>query len=60
MTVPSELLAVRAVRQMPRRVELPAGSYRVSCQNPDLNVSSNFTVTIRAGQQTRELNHPLN
>ncbi len=42
------------------RLELPAGTHRVSCQNSDFNVSGNFTVTIRAGQETREINHPLN
>lgn len=42
------------------RLELPAGTHRVSCQNSDFNVSGNFTVTIRGGQETREINHPLN
>ena len=42
------------------RLELPAGTHRVSCQNGDFNVSGNFTVTIHAGQETREINHQLN
>jgi hypothetical protein len=42
------------------RLELPAGTHRVSCQNSDFNVSGNFTVTIHAGQETREINHALN
>ena len=42
------------------RLSLPAGTHRVSCRNSDFNVSGNFTVTIRAGQETREINHPLN
>jgi hypothetical protein len=42
------------------RLSLPSGTHRVSCTNSDFNVSSSFSVTIRAGQETREINHPLN
>jgi hypothetical protein len=41
-------------------LELPAGTHRVTCQNSEFNVTANFNVTIRAGQNTREVNHPLN
>jgi hypothetical protein len=41
------------------RLALPAGTHRVQCSNPDFNVSSTFSVTIRDGQETREINHPL-
>jgi hypothetical protein len=42
------------------RLSLPAGTHRVQCQNPDFNVGATFTVTIRPGEETREINHPLN
>lgn len=42
------------------RLELPAGTHRVTCSNPEFNVSATFTVTIRPGQETREVRRPLN
>ena len=38
---------------------VPAGTQRVSCVNNELNSRANFSVSITAGQTTREINHPL-
>lgn len=42
------------------RISLPGGTHRVQCNNGDFNVGATFSVTIRPGQETREINHPLN
>jgi hypothetical protein len=41
-------------------LSLPSGTHRVQCQNSDFGVGATFSVTIRAGEETREINHPLN
>jgi hypothetical protein len=43
----------------PRRLSLPAGSYRVSCVNEDMNSRATFSVTIVAGETASFLNRPL-
>lgn len=42
------------------RLSLPGGTHRVQCNNSDFGVGATFTVSIRDGQETREINHPLN
>jgi serine/threonine protein kinase len=43
----------------PRRLALPAGSYRISCVNEDMNSRATFSVTIVAGETASFLNRPL-
>jgi serine/threonine protein kinase len=42
------------------RLSLPAGTHRVQCNNSDFGVGATFSVSVRDGQETREINHPLN
>lgn len=43
----------------PRRLSLPAGSYRISCVNEDMNSRATFSVTITAGATADYRNRAL-
>nr|MBK7066399.1 hypothetical protein [Deltaproteobacteria bacterium] len=43
----------------PRRLTLPAGTYRVTCSNEELAAHGTFSVTISAGGTADFRNRPL-